>query len=242
MTNLAVRELPLFPLPDVVLFPQEVLPLHIFEPRYRMLLRTVMETDRRFGVVRWDPQAGKMADVGCCAEILQCQTQEDDRSNIVTLGQQRFRVLDVVREAPFRVGLVSWIEDDHADSHQALGELCSEVRQALHDVVDLTGKLIGKPASLPSDLPDLPRELSFWIGAHLGGPVADHQQALLEITDTGERLRQEFELLDQTRRQLAARTVLKDTFRDLGAEGGEGLGTRPDAAGADGDDDQGGGR
>ena len=62
------------------------------------------------------------------------------------------------------------------------------------------------------DLPDLPRELSFWIGAHLGGPVADHQQALLEITDTGERLRQEFDLLDQTRRQLAARTVLKDTF------------------------------
>jgi ATP-dependent Lon protease len=42
--------------------------------------------------------------------------------------------------------------------------------------------------------------------------VADHQQALLEITDTGERLRQEYELLDQTRRQLAARTVLKDTF------------------------------
>ncbi len=84
--------------------------------------------------------------------------------------------------------------------------------RALRDVVDLTGKLIGKPSSLPADLPDLPRELSFWIGAHLGGPVADHQQALLEITDTGERLRQEFELLDQTRRQLAARTVLKDTF------------------------------
>jgi ATP-dependent Lon protease len=79
-------------------------------------------------------------------------------------------------------------------------------------VVELTGKLVGKPSALPNDLPDLPRELSFWIGAHLGGPVADHQQALLEITDTGERLRQEFELLDQTRRQLAARTVLKDTF------------------------------
>jgi ATP-dependent Lon protease len=44
--------------------------------------------------------------------------------------------------------------------------------------------------------------------------VADHQQALLEITDTGERLRQELDLLDQTRRQLAARTVLQDTFRD----------------------------
>ena len=82
-------------------------------------------------------------------------------------------------------------------------------------MVDLTGKLFGKITPLPSDLPDLPRELSFWIGSHLGGPVADHQQALLEITDTGERLRQEYELLDQTRRQLAARTVLKDTFTTL---------------------------
>ena len=216
-----MRELPLFPLPDVVLFPQEVLPLHIFEPRYRMMLRTVMAEDRRFGVVRWDPQEQRMAEVGCCAEILHCQTQEDDRSNIVTMGQQRFRVLDIVREAPFRVGMVSWIEDSVSDGHGDLESLAGEVTDALRDVVELTGKLIGKPSSLPSDLPDLPRELSFWIGAHLGGPVADHQQALLEITDTGERLRQEFTLLDQTRRQLAARTVLKDTFDTFADDDGD---------------------
>jgi len=213
MGELAVRELPLFPLPDVVLFPQEVLPLHIFEPRYRMLLRTAMAEDRRFGVIRWDPQERRMADVGCCAEIIHCQTQEDDRSNIVTMGQQRFRVLDIVREAPFRVGLVSWIEDEHENDSQGVSDLADQVREALKDVVELTAKLIGKPAQLPSDLPDLPRELSFWIGSHLGGPVADHQQALLEITNTAERLRQEFDLLDHTRRQLAARTVLKDTFQ-----------------------------
>lgn len=213
MGELAVRELPLFPLPDVVLFPQEVLPLHIFEPRYRMLLRTVMAEDRRFGVIRWDPQERRMADVGCCAEIIHCQTQDDDRSNIVTMGQQRFRVLDIVREAPFRVGLVSWIEDEPENDSQGVSDLADQVREALKDVVELTAKLIGKPAQLPSDLPDLPRELSFWIGSHLGGPVADHQQALLEITSTAERLRQEFDLLDHTRRQLAARTVLKDTFQ-----------------------------
>jgi ATP-dependent Lon protease len=213
MGELAVRELPLFPLPDVVLFPQEVLPLHIFEPRYRMLLRTVMEEDQRFGVVRWDPQERRMADVGCCAQVIHCQTQEDDRSNIVTMGQQRFRVLDIVREAPFRVGLVSWIEDEPEGDCDAIANLADQVRTALRDVVELTAKLIGKPAQLPNDLPELPRELSFWIGSHLGGPVADHQQALLEITSTGERLRQEFDLLDHTRRQLAARTVLKDTFQ-----------------------------
>jgi ATP-dependent Lon protease len=212
MAELAVRELPLFPLPDLVLFPQEVLPLHIFEPRYRMMLRTALAEDKRFGVIRWDPESRAMATVGCCAEILHCQTQDDDRSNVVTMGQQRFRVLEVLRETPFRLAMVSWIEDETCSSPDQLTALASDVRQALSDVVELTGKLIGKPASLPGDLPDLPRELSFWIGSHLAGPVAEQQQALLEITDTEERLREEFKLLDHTRRQLAARTVLKDTF------------------------------
>ena len=121
----------------------------------------------------------------------------------------------MVREAPFKVGLVSWIEDDDPQSQDQLSSLSTEVEKALRDVVELTGKLMGKPTSLPTDLHDLPRELSFWIGSHLGGPVADQQQTLLEITDTHERLRQEFDLLDETRRQLAARTVLQDTFRDL---------------------------
>jgi ATP-dependent Lon protease len=113
------------------------------------------------------------------------------------------------------VGLVSWIEDEQPTSHDQLQSLSADVEKALRDVVELTGKLMGKPTTLPSDLPDLPRELSFWIGSHLGGPVADQQQSLLEITDTEARLREEFELLDETRRHLAARTVLQDTFRDL---------------------------
>jgi len=212
MGELAVRELPLFPLPDLVLFPQEVLPLHIFEPRYRMMLRTALAEDKRFGVVRWDPDSQTLANVGCCAEIIQCRTQDDDRSNVVTLGQQRFRVLEILRESPYRLALVSWIEDDRVDSPDELISLATDVTQALRDVVELTGKLLGKAATLPSDLPDLPRELSFWIGAHLAGPVADQQQALLEITDTSKRLREEYQLLDHTRRQLAARTVLKDTL------------------------------
>ena len=215
MTDLAVRELPLFPLPDVVLFPQEVLPLHIFEHRYRMMLRTVLESDRRFGVVRWDPETKAMAQIGCCAEILQCQTEEDDRSNVITLGQQRFRVLDIVRQAPFIIGMVAWVEDEPTEEDMA--PLTGEVQGALRDVVDLSAKLLGNTTTLPDDLPDLPRELSFWVGGHLGGAVADQQQQLLEMTSTADRLQLEFELLDHTRRQLAARTVIQDTFKDLEA-------------------------
>ena len=215
MADLSVRELPLFPLPDVVLFPRDVLPLHIFESRYRMMLQSVLEDDRRFGVVRWDPTSQSMASIGCCAEVPQHQTGDDGRSNIVTLGQQRFRILDVVRETPYRTAMVSWIEDEPVDNSTQLGDLSKSVEQALRDVVELTGKLTNSQASLPDDLPDLPRELSFWIGAHLGGPVAEQQQALLELTNTHERLTLEYDMLDETRRQLAARTVLRDTLANV---------------------------
>ncbi len=212
MSELSVRELPLFPLPEVVLFPQEYLPLHIFESRYRIMLQSVLESDSRFGVIRWDPSTKKIADVGCCAQIIKHQTSDDGRSNIVTLGQQRFRVLEIIRETPFIKALVSWIDDDPISDPIKLDELKDSVSIALKDVVSLTGKLMDSEKSLPDSLPEIPRELSFWIAAHLGGPVASEQQNLLELTNTFNRLQREYELLDQTRRQLAARTALKDTF------------------------------
>ena len=219
MSDYSVRELPLFPLPDVVLFPQQLLPLHIFESRYRMLLQSVLETDQRFGIIRIDPNTGDMAEIGCCAEVLQHQTTDDGRSYIVTLGQQRFRLLNIARETPFRTGMVSWIEDENTNDPESLDELSRTVSAALKDVVTLTGKLQGQDVSLPDDLPDLPRELSYWIGAHLDTRAAGEQQALLELTDTRERLHRQFEMLDHPRRQLAARTVLKDTLNS--ADGAE---------------------
>ena len=210
VSDFSVRELPLFPLPDVVLFPQQLLPLHIFESRYRMLLQSVLETDKRFGIVRINPDNGQMADIGCCAEVLQHQTTEDGRSYIVSLGQQRFRVLNITRETPFRSAMVSWIEDDAMDDSGLLHDLSSRVYAALKDVFSLTAKLQNREVEVPDDIPDLPRELSFWIGAHLDNRAAAEQQALLELTDTHQRLERLFEMLDHTRRQLAARTVLMD--------------------------------
>ena len=209
MSDFSVRELPLFPLPDVVLFPQQLLPLHIFESRYRMLLQTVLETDKRFGIVRINPENGEMAEIGCCAEVLQHQTTEDGRSYIVSLGQQRFRLLNITRETPYRTAMVSWLEDEPVADAEALNSLRDKVSEALNDVVQLTSKLQNREVELPDDLPDLPRELSFWISAHLD-QAASEQQNLLELTDTQERLSQQFEMLDHTRRQLAARTVLMD--------------------------------
>ena len=215
MGDLSVRELPLFPLPEVVLFPNEVLPLHIFEARYRMMLKSVLETDSLFGVVKWDPNTKSMANVGCCAHIIKHQTADDGRSNIITIGQQRFQVLEIVRSTPFYAGIVSWIDDEISQNLQDLDNLRDSVIQALHDVVNLTSKLTNSQKMLPDKLPNNPMELSFWIGAHLGGPVSDEQQRLLEERDTYIRLQREFEMLDHTRKQLAARTALKESFPDV---------------------------
>jgi len=215
MGDLSVRELPLFPLPEVVLFPNEVLPLHIFESRYRIMLKSVLESDSLFGVVKWDPNTKSMANVGCCAHIIKHQTADDGRSNIVTIGQQRFQILEVVRSTPFYTGIVSWIDDENSKNLQDLDSLRDSVIQALNDVVNLTSKLTNSQKILPDKLPNNPVELSFWIGAHLGGPVSEEQQRLLEERDTYIRLQREFEMLDHTRKQLAARTALKESFPDV---------------------------
>ena len=215
MGELSVRELPLFPLPDVVLFPQEVLPLHIFESRYRIMLQSVLETDSMFGVIKFDPNTKNMAKIGCCAQVIKHHTAEDGRSNIITLGQQRFQVLEIIRSTPFCSAMVTWINDDNIDNLQKLDSLKDSVTEALSDVINLTGKLTNTKNKVPDKLPNNPMELSFWIGAHLGGPVAEEQQRLLEERNTFTRLQREFEMLDHTRKQLAARTALKETFPDI---------------------------
>ncbi len=208
-SSVAVRELPLFPLSEVVLFPGSQLPLQIFEPRYRIMMNTILQSDGRFGVLMVDPTQGRIANVGCCAEVVQHQRLPDDRLKVLTLGQQRFRVLEYVREKPYYVGLVEWIEDQPTDKN--LTELADEVDQLLRDVVHLSTKLTGQEIVLPDDVPELPVELSYWVAGNLHG-VAQEQQILLEMQDTAARLERESEILTSTRNHLAARTALKGVF------------------------------
>jgi len=209
-SSIAVRELPLFPLPEVVLFPGRPLPLHIFEFRYRMMMNTILEYDRRFGVLMIDPVNGEIAQVGCCAEIIHFERLPDDRMKVLTLGQQRFRLLEYVRQKPYRVGLVEWFEDQPPQEN--LYPKAQEVTTLLKDVVKLSAKLTDQKIELPENLPTQPIELSYWVASNLYG-VASEQQSLLEIKDTGERLQREADILATTRSNLAARTALKDAFK-----------------------------
>ena len=156
-----------------------------------------------------DPSTGEIAKVGCCAEVIHYQRMPDDRMKIMTLGQQRFRVLDYVRETPYRVGLVEWIEDEPVEEN--LLPLADEVDQLLRDVVKLSAKLTSQDIDFPDDIPDLPLELSYWVASTLYG-VSLEQQSLLEMQNTMSRLEREAEILTSTRNNLAARTTLKDVL------------------------------
>lgn len=209
-SSVAVCELPLFPLPELVLFPGVKLPLHIFEFRYRIMMNTILQGDQRFGVLMVDPTDGRVSDVGCCAEIIHHQRLPDDRMKVMTVGQQRFRVLEYVREKPYYVGLVEWIEDQPTD--RELRGLATDVDRLLRDVVHLSAKLTAQDIELPDDIPSLPTELSYWIAGNLKGATLE-QQALLELQDTALRLEREIEILTSTRNHLAARAALEDVFK-----------------------------
>jgi ATP-dependent Lon protease len=89
--------------------------------------------------------------------------------------------------------------------------LAADVDRLLRDVVRLSAKLTSQDIEIPDNIPDVPIELSYWVASNLYG-VADEQQSLLEMNDTGARLEREVEILTSTRNHLAARTALKDVL------------------------------
>src|SRR5438067_904701 len=93
--------LPLFPLPNVVLFPNVFLPLHIFEPRYREMVGDALESDRMIGMVLLRPGWNRdyeghppVYPIGCSGVITHVERQADGRYNIVLRGVERFRIVD----------------------------------------------------------------------------------------------------------------------------------------------------
>jgi ATP-dependent Lon protease len=199
--------LPLFPLPDVVLFPGSPLPLHIFEPRYRLMVNTIMESDKMFGVLLYDPQSSQAASVGSSAEIIDCEKLPDGRMNIFTQGRQRFRVIKTIEDKPYLQGEIEWLEDEPVKGD--LKPVTREILEYIRDILRLSSKLKETDVGVPDDLPQDPLNLSYWVAGTMYG-VPEDQQALLELQDTLGRLTHEAKVLKVATRFLAAKSALKD--------------------------------
>ncbi|MDE0187427.1 MAG: LON peptidase substrate-binding domain-containing protein [Candidatus Poribacteria bacterium] len=207
--KLSEDELPLFPL-HVVLFPGAILPLHIFEQRYRLMIQFCLDNERPFGVVliKEGHEVGDPAEpflVGTSVEIVEVDRLQDGRMNLITLGKYRFEVLDITQYEPYLVGKVSVpdIADVEADEKQQ--SLAAKASNLYQDYESLLEKLI--PGwEKPQDIPSSPSPLSYQIGARLQIPLEETQQ-LLETLPIDELLTREIEILERENRQLKIRII-----------------------------------
>ena len=131
-----VQRLPIFPLPGAILFPRSQLPLHIFEPRYREMVRDAIDGSGRIGMIQPvrldDDNKAPLYSVGCVGEIVGIEELEDGRFNIVLLGIERFRYIqDIEMDAGYRCAEVDiHAFDDNEPSPLSLGERAEVEREA----------------------------------------------------------------------------------------------------------------
>jgi uncharacterized protein len=184
-------ELPLFPL-GTVLFPGLVLPLHVFEERYRLMVRELLEArgDRgSFGVVaiRAGHEVGAdavsaMYDVGCRADIRQVTQYDDGRYDLLGTGGRRFRLRSVSTVRPYLVGDVEWLGEEVGDNATILAAAAAHAFRGYQRLV------AGQDADTGQELPGDPLVLSYLIAAALVLDVADKHR-LLAAPDAARRLR-----------------------------------------------------
>lgn len=189
------RVIPIFPLP-LVQFPGAVTPLHIFEPRYRKMIKDVMATDKTFGILYQNDQlliaseALPVGSIGCTVEVAIVQELPDGRSNLLCVGASRFRIHASVESEAYQQAKVEFFDDDIS-----FDDLSVEVTRAkglFERLLSASRKLksdTGHDDEQIPDLPDDPQMLSFIIAAYLDLDAGEKQD-LLEMVETGKRLRE----------------------------------------------------
>lgn len=174
-------ELPLFPL-NTVLFPGMPLQLHIFEERYKRMIRMSLQTRQPFGVVliRHGSEAlGPLAEpyaIGCTARILETEPLEDGRMNIVALGQKRFRILDLDYSRTYLVGKVELFPLRETSSSSLLrvsSRLRPWVRRYMQILTEISDVTLD-----PEHLPNDPLVLAYLAAVLLQLPSREKQELL----------------------------------------------------------------
>lgn len=191
---MASQPMRLFPL-QVVLLPGEPLPLHIFEERYKLMIRECIEGDFPFGLVLADARG--LRKVGCTAKIVQViEKYPDGKMNILVQGERRFRILSTTEERSYPFGEVEFLED--AEGAPPAPDLIAEL-------IELFAEKRKKILEIPDEIRDDPARLSFIVGAAIEMPL-ERKQAFLEITSPPERFRRligELKSLERRREEIA---------------------------------------
>ena len=189
--------IPLFPLPNVVLFPNVFLPLHIFEPRYREMVADALAGDRIIGMTllrpgyetRYEGRPPVYA-IGCAGVITHSQPLADGRYDIVLRGLEKFRVISEDSSRSYRIGQVESLAEIIApDQVQPL----RQQRQRLEAVLAAAIERVRAEPKFPPSVPD--EDLVNALAQYLELDVVEHQ-ALLECDGVLARCRALIDLLE----------------------------------------------
>ena len=189
--------IPLFPLPNVVLFPEVPLPLHIFEPRYCAMVRDALAGPGLIGMVLlrgdWQDEyhgAPEIYRTGCVGRIVETTPLPDGKFNIVLAGVREFSIVSEQRERAYRQATVDWREP--ADPESLPLGLRERLVQMIERYVGRSGDDVARDLLGDSRLDDrtLVNFFAFWLDI---GPV--EKQCLLEAAGV-ERARRLLEVLE----------------------------------------------
>uniref|UniRef100_A0A2C9VQQ1 RING-type domain-containing protein n=1 Tax=Manihot esculenta TaxID=3983 RepID=A0A2C9VQQ1_MANES len=195
LTNFGVDLIPLFVM-DVVI-PCQKFPLHIFEPRYRLMVRRIMEGNHRMGMVILDSATGFIVDFACEVEITECEPLPDGRFYLEVESRRRFRILQSWDQDGYRVAEVEWVQDDPPRMRAELQDITNNAaeyaqswlrraKEAARQDRRRLEKLLNVEAMMPTPLD--PERFSFWL-ATLSDRKPYEKLELLRIRDTEERIK-----------------------------------------------------
>ena len=205
------KMLPLFPL-GAVLYPGMVLPLHIFEERYRQLVRDLLEQPepREFGVIaiRKGRETGidgvhSLYEIGCTATLRRVDELEGGRFDLVTVGTRRFRLLALDQTLPYLQGEIELLAENAVDQ-AAAAPYVHAVQVALRAYLDALTERGGATVRI-EELPSEAVLLSFVVAATMVIDLPE-RQGLLDEPDTARRLGAERALLARETAMLRATT------------------------------------
>jgi Lon protease-like protein len=222
------RVIPIFPLP-VVQFPNAITPLYIFEPRYRKMLKDVMEKDKTFGVI-YRPSIEESAltsisdrvplgSVGCAVEVAVVQELPDGKSNILCVGGARFRLLQYIEGEQYLQAEVDFFEDE--PTFEDLTVEAERAKTAFNRLLAANRKIKDDREIEDDEAPDLPNDpqaLPFIVTAYLDIELSEKQE-LLEMNDTGERLREVARVIENLASEYEKRAIIHHVAKKNGHGG-----------------------
>ena len=176
MPDRLVREFPLFPL-GLVALPSELIPLHIFEQRYKAMMNECLRDEREFGIL-WLADDG-LREIGCACEIAEViERMDDGRMNLVARGTRPFRVLERQGHLAYPAGVVEFLDDRE-------GEIDADVAQAAHEAY---ADLVRRATDRDPTAEEL-AELDAYAMAATVDFGLDAKQGLLDLRSENARLR-----------------------------------------------------